>query len=239
MKAKIGSFLFRYRNVVGPFLFLIALFVGRPTYPFGRPDLDILFDVVGMTCALLGQTLRIVTIGYEYIERGGRNRQVFASKLVQGGVFGHCRNPLYVGNILIALGFALIVNSYLFYLIVIPFIIFSYSCIVAAEEAFLSHKFGAEYDQYCRRVNRWRPRLTGWKDSTEGMQFNWRRVLVKEYNTIFVMTVSLFALRLWCDYWIIGPDALPRMEYLMTGAVAWVVLYVIVRSLKKSGYVKA
>jgi protein-S-isoprenylcysteine O-methyltransferase Ste14 len=218
---------------------MLALFIERPTYPLGRSDMDILFDIVGIICALLGQTLRIVTVGYEYIERGGRNRQVYASKLVQGGVFGHCRNPLYVGNILIALGFALIVNSYLFYLIVVPFIVFSYSCIVTTEEAFLSHKFGAEYDQYCRRVNRWWPRLNGWKHSTEGMKFNWRRVLVKEYNTIFIMTVSLIALRLWCDYWISGPGALPRTEYLMIGAAAWLVLYVIVRSLKKSGYVKA
>jgi protein-S-isoprenylcysteine O-methyltransferase Ste14 len=239
VKIKIGKFLFRYRNAIGPILFLLILFVVRPEYPMGRRDLDKLLDGIGVACALLGQALRIVTIGYEYIERGGRDRQVYASKLVQGGVFGQCRNPLYVGNILLAVGFALIVHSYAFYLVVIPLILFSYSCIVAAEEAFLKDKFGNEYEQYCRRVNRWWPRLKGWKQSINGMRFNWSRVLVKEYNTIFIVIISLIGVKLWSDYWIIGPDALPPTEYLTAGLVAWLVLYIIVRSLKKSGYVKA
>ncbi|MDB5841584.1 MAG: hypothetical protein JWQ23_3536, partial [Herminiimonas sp.] len=72
MNEKIGGFFFRYRNAIGPLLFLLALFIGNPAYPLGQPDLDILFDVLGVTCALLGQALRILTIGYEYIERGGK-----------------------------------------------------------------------------------------------------------------------------------------------------------------------
>jgi protein-S-isoprenylcysteine O-methyltransferase Ste14 len=239
MKIKIGAFLFRYRNAIGPILFLLVLFIGQPGYPFSRADLDILLDGFGVACALLGQALRIVTIGYEYIERGGRDRQVYASKLVQGGVFAQSRNPLYVGNILLAVGFALIVNSYAFYLVAIPSILFAYSCIVAAEEAFLKDRFGDGYERYCRRVNRWWPRLKGWKQSTDGMRFNWRRVLVKEYNTIFVVIIALIGLKLWCDYWIVGPHALPPTKYLTAGLGAWLVLYILVRSLKKSGYVKA
>jgi protein-S-isoprenylcysteine O-methyltransferase Ste14 len=238
VKIRIGAFLFRYRNALGPILLLLVLFIGRPGSPFGRPELDLLSDVVGVACGLLGQALRIITIGYEYIERGGRDRQVYASRLVQGGVFGQCRNPLYLGNILLALGFALIMHSYVFYLVLIPFILFSYSCIVAAEEDFLKDKFGAEYEQYCRRVNRWWPRLKGWKQSTDGMHFNWRRVLVKEYNTMFVVILSLIGVKLWCDYWIVGPGALPPTEYLAAGLGAWLVLYIIVRSFKKSGYMK-
>jgi protein-S-isoprenylcysteine O-methyltransferase Ste14 len=239
VKIRIGAFLFRYRNALGPILVILFLLIGRPAHPFGRPELDLLCDGIGMACGLLGQALRIVTIGYEYIERGGRDRQVYASKLVQGGVFGQCRNPLYVGNILLAVGFALIMDSYAFYLILIPFILFSYSCIVAAEEAFLRNKFGIEYEQYCRRVNRWWPRLRGWKQSIDGMRFNWRRVLLKEYNTMFVVIISLIGVKLWCDYLIAGPGALPPTEYLATGLGAWLALYIIVRSLKKTGYMKS
>jgi protein-S-isoprenylcysteine O-methyltransferase Ste14 len=238
MNARIGNFLFRYRNMLGPALFLIALFVGQPRHPFGNATANLFLDACGVIVALLGQALRIVTIGYEYIERGGKNRQVYASKLVQGGAFGHCRNPLYVGNILMACGFALIVHSYVFYLVVIPFIIFTYMAIVAAEEEFLKNKFGEEYKAYCKRVNRWLPRWKDWHKSVEDMHFNWRRVVIKEYNTTFLLFASLIALKLWSEYRIAGPDALPSASQLSVGALIWGLLYVSIRSLKKTGYVK-
>jgi protein-S-isoprenylcysteine O-methyltransferase Ste14 len=239
MNQEIGNFLFRYRNALGPLLFLSALVMGQPSYPFGRSDWNGIFDLAGVLCALLGQALRIITIGYEYIERGGKNRQVYASRLVQGGVFGHCRNPLYVGNILMAFGFSLIVHSYAFYIVVVPMILFTYSCIVTAEESFLRTKFGNEYDCYCQRVNRWWLSWKGWRSSIEDMQFNWRRVLVKEYNTLFILIFSLVAVKLWSEYRIVGKDALPPMEVLMEGLLAWLVLYILVRSLKKGGFVRA
>ena len=86
--ARIGSFFFRYRNVLGPALFVLALIVGTPSFPFGSSGWNTAFDIAGIAVALLGQALRIVTIGYEYIERGGRNRHHavrFAPSYRQGG----------------------------------------------------------------------------------------------------------------------------------------------------------
>jgi protein-S-isoprenylcysteine O-methyltransferase Ste14 len=238
LPVKTGNFLFRYRNGIGPVALVLALLVGQPSYPFGRADLDLAFDVAGALVALAGQALRILTIGFEYIERGGRNRQVYASSLVQGGVFGQSRNPLYVGNILICAGLALVVNSWAFYLLMIPFVLLTYFCIVAAEEAFLRDKFGQEYEAYCRRVPRWLPRWSGWQRSTEGMRFNWRRVLVKEYNTVLLLLLSLVALRLWSEYRVIGPGAAPPAVWLLAGLALWMAIYVAVRMLKKSGFVQ-
>ena len=238
MHARIGAFLFRYRNALGPVLCLLALFVTHPSYPLGRGSLNLLLDLAGIFVALLGEALRIVTIGYEYIERGGRNRQVYASRLVQGGVFAQCRNPLYVGNILLTLGLALIVNAMVFYLVVLPLVIYAYTAIVAAEEQFLRNTFGAEFDQYCRRVNRWIPSLRGWRASIAGMRFNWRRVLVKEYNTIFVVLLALVAVKLWSDYEVRGEGVLPSTLSLVVGLCVWFAAYVLVRAMKKSGYVK-
>jgi protein-S-isoprenylcysteine O-methyltransferase Ste14 len=238
MHARIGAFLFRYRNALGPVLCLLALFVTHPSYPLGRGSLNLLLDLAGILVALLGEALRIVTIGYEYIERGGRNRQVYASRLVQGGVFAQCRNPLYLGNILLTLGLALIVNAMVFYLVVLPLVIYAYTAIVAAEEQFLRNTFGAEFDQYCRRVNRWIPSLRGWRASIAGMRFNWRRVLVKEYNTIFVVLLALVAVKLWSDYEVRGEGVLPSTLSLGLGLGVWFIAYVLVRAMKKSGYVK-
>ena len=235
-KVSVGNFLFHYRNGIGPVVYLVALIFGTPLYPWGRADLNVLLDVAGILVAGAGQLLRVVTIGYDYIERGGKNRRVYASKLVRGGMFNHCRNPLYVGNILISAGLALIVNSYAFYLVLLA-VIAAYVCIVAAEEDFLQRRFGDEYVDYRRQVNRWWPRLAGWNASIEDMQFSWGRVLVKEYNTFFLVGLVIVAFKLWADYSVVGGEALPPSSALSTAFVAWLLLYVLVRTLKKRGHV--
>ena len=37
--------------------------------------------------------------------------------------------------------------------------------VVFYEEPTLRGKFGADYEQYCRNVNRWWPRLRGWNQA--------------------------------------------------------------------------
>jgi len=235
---ELGNFFFRYRNVLFPLAFVVAILAGRPEYPFGRPDMDAAFALAGVVVALLGETLRVLTIGYEYIIRGGMKRKVYAETLVQGGVFAHCRNPLYLGNLLIVLGLALVSDSDAFYLIFIPFALLAYTSIVAAEEAYLRGKFGAEYDDYCRRVNRWWPRWAGFSRSVEGMRFNWKRVLVKEFNTIFIVVVALACLEVLSEFSVNGTSGLPPTQYLIAGAFVWLSLYLLVRTLKKTGRLK-
>jgi len=235
---RLGNFFFRYRNVLFPLAFAVAILAGRPEYPFGRPDMDAAFALAGVVAVLLGETLRVLTIGYEYIIRGGRESKVYAETLVQGGVFSHCRNPMYVGNLLIVLGLTLVSDSESFYLIFIPFAVLAYTSIVAAEEAYLRSKFGAEYDDYCRRVNRWWPRWAGFSRSVEGMRFNWKRVLVKEFNTTFLLVVALVGLELLSEYSIHGTSGLPPTSYLIAGAFVWLSLYLLVRTLKKTGRVR-
>jgi protein-S-isoprenylcysteine O-methyltransferase Ste14 len=236
LPVRIGNFLFRYRNAIGPAVFVLALVTANPSDPIGRVDLGQLLAAAGSFIALAGGALRVFTIGLDYIERGGRNRQVYASKLVQGGVFDHCRNPLYLGNILICIGLALVAHSWTFYLVV-PFVLLAYSCIVVAEEAFLRDKFGAEYGAYCARVGRWWPRWSGWAQSLEGMQFNWGRVLVKEYNTALLLVLSLAVLLLWRQYRLGGAEALPSPPALAASLAAWAAVYLLARWLKKSGSV--
>jgi protein-S-isoprenylcysteine O-methyltransferase Ste14 len=189
----IGQFFFRFRNAIFPFVILGALLLGRPHYSFGSLASDWLVDLLGMALILMGQTLRVVTIGYDYIRRGGRDGQVYAEGLVQGGVFAHCRNPLYLGNILLASGFLVILGHGGLLAIGIPLVLLIYAAIVAAEEDYLASQFGDQYRDYQERVNRWLPRWTGFRASVGSMRFNWRRVLAKEYNTLFaVLGLILF-----------------------------------------------
>jgi len=231
---RLGRIVFRYRNSVAPVIFLAVLVVCTPRHFLGDAAADQWVDLAGALVVLLGLGVRAITIGYEYIVRGGRNRQVYADKLVQGGIYGLTRNPMYVGNGLIAIGCALIVNAWLFYLVALPLTFLLYASIIAAEENFLREKFGAEFDEYCARVNRILPRLTGFRRATEGMHFNWRRVLVKDYTTIFHSIAAVLVLSFWDDYRVMGDAGLPKLQTVLAFGIPWLLLYGLVWRLKKT-----
>jgi protein-S-isoprenylcysteine O-methyltransferase Ste14 len=234
-----GNFLFKYRDMVFPAVLLGILALSPPRWPLGDEGLDAWLDVLGILVALAGQVLRIATIGYAYIIRGGRDKKVYAEELVTRGLFEHCRNPLYVGNILILLGLLLVWNSVAGYVIGVPFFLLGYVAIVAAEEAFLRTKFGPQYDAYRARVPRWGIRLPRWgvrlrglRASMDGMTFNWARVILKEYGS--------------AAYWIAGVCVLmildsrpwsahPVAHVALVATIGLVVLlWAFVRWLKKS-----
>lgn len=230
-----GNFFFRCRNALFPVIGLTALLLGPPRFAFGDRTIDAYLDLLGASIAIAGQGLRAVTIGYEYIIRGGRQGKVHAERLVQGGVFAHCRNPLYLGNLLIVVGIAVVANSALFYLIGIPFFVFAYAAIIAAEEDFLRAKFGAGYEDYCRRVNRIWPDWRGFRASIAGMRFNWRRLVVKEYGTTFALALWIVGIRAYTLIENLGEAAWPEIRHLVWWLVPIVVAYVFVRFLKRSG----
>lgn len=178
-----GTFLFRTRDALFPAVILGLILITDPVFPFGSRQADLWMDLAGVLVALAGQLLRILVIGYRYIARGGKDRRVHAEDLVTGGIFALARNPLYVGNILVLFGLFIIWNAPLLYLVAVPFTLVGYRGIVAAEEAFLRGKFGADYDAYCRTTNRWIPDLTRLSKAVEGIPFNWTRVLLKEYGS--------------------------------------------------------
>jgi protein-S-isoprenylcysteine O-methyltransferase Ste14 len=197
-----GTFLFKYRDAVFPAVILTIIIVTRPRFPSGSRTADLWLNLLGILIAFSGQALRIAVIGYRYIVRGGKNRRVHAEDLVTDGIFALSRNPLYVGNILVLFGLFIIWNAPLLYLIGVPFVLSGYKGIVAAEEAFLREKFGADYDEYCRTTNRWIPDLRRARVALDGIPFNWRRVLLREYGSwtawigtagVLIIAESLFA----------------------------------------------
>src|SRR6185436_6813996 len=116
------------------------------------------------------------------------------TNLVQGGIFAHSRNPLYLGNALVFLGLLSILDSVPGFVIGVPFFVRAYWAIVQAEEDYLGRQFGLEYAEYCRRVNRFLPSLRGLGTTIRSMQFDWRRVIRKEYGSTFYWITCMFAL---------------------------------------------
>ncbi|MEO6455512.1 MAG: isoprenylcysteine carboxylmethyltransferase family protein, partial [Ginsengibacter sp.] len=184
----IGNFFFKYRNFLFIFLYLL-LFIPSPlifSKIFFHSTYWIWPVAIGLIVTFAGQIIRGLTIGLIYIIRGGKNRNIYAEDLVTQGIFSHCRNPLYLGNILMLLGVGILSDSAIYVFIVMPVFIFIYHAIVLAEENFLRKKFGDAFSKYCSLVNRWLPDLRGLIHTLRGFTFNWRRWLLKEYNTQFV-----------------------------------------------------
>ncbi|MBN8532322.1 MAG: DUF1295 domain-containing protein [Alphaproteobacteria bacterium] len=189
---RIGNFFFRYRNHAFP-LVVLALFVLAvpPHEIFHSETLEYAKDFLALLLAFSGLALRALVIGYAYIKRGGLKKKVYAENLVTEGIFRLSRNPLYLGNMLIYSGVFLMHGNPMVMLAGFTFYLFVYQCIILAEEEYLRGKFGDAYDAYCADTPRWWPNPSRFREATEGMRFNLKRVIVKDYSTIANTFVTL------------------------------------------------
>jgi protein-S-isoprenylcysteine O-methyltransferase Ste14 len=113
--------------------------------------------------------------------------------LTTGGPYAYTRNPLYLGSLILALGFALAARSWwivgglalIFFVVYLP--------VIRAEEAFLRHRFPG-FDEYARQVPCLIPRMS----ATGGHgAFSWDLYWKhREYNAAagsIAMTAALVA----------------------------------------------
>lgn len=233
----IGNFFFKYRNWLFILLYALLFLPSPPIFSESSLGKNYWYYPMygGLLITVLGQAIRGATIGLAYIVRGGKDKKVYAEDLVTTGIFAHCRNPLYVGNILMLLGVGILSNSAIYVFVVMPVFLFIYQAIVLAEENFLLSKFGKSFDAYCSTVNRWIPSLRGIGTTFSSMQFNWKRWILKEYNTQFVWLTGIALIMLFKYPVLTSGDVGQRNQLLILLLPFLAVGYVLVRYLKKSG----
>lgn len=78
-----------------------------------------------------------------------------ASSVVDSGVFGYTRNPMYLGLFLLLFGFAYWQQNLLSIAFSFSFILYMNRFQIVPEERALESLFGAEYLDYKQRVRRW------------------------------------------------------------------------------------
>jgi protein-S-isoprenylcysteine O-methyltransferase Ste14 len=79
--------------------------------------------------------------------------------LATSGPYAYTRNPLYLGSLLMGLGFAAAARSWWVGLILVVMFLAIYLPVIRDEEAFLQRTF-PEFAEYAQRVPRMLPRLT-------------------------------------------------------------------------------
>ncbi len=116
--------------------------------------------------------------------------------LATSGPYVYTRNPLYLGSLLMGLGFAVAARSWWVgaALIVMFFVI--YLPVIRDEEAFLRQKF-PEFDEYASRVPRMFPRLTphssGGDEASSGFSLD-LYLKHREYNALLGVLAMMVAL---------------------------------------------
>jgi protein-S-isoprenylcysteine O-methyltransferase Ste14 len=104
--------------------------------------------VLGSGIAVVGLIIRALASGHVR-----KNEE-----LTMTGPYAITRNPLYLGSLIIALGFALASRSWIIAAIAAAMLLLIYIPVIRSEEEFLRAHF-PEFDDYCRNVPRLFPRL--------------------------------------------------------------------------------
>ncbi|MBX7110169.1 MAG: isoprenylcysteine carboxylmethyltransferase family protein [Chitinophagales bacterium] len=228
---KFGNLIFHNRNFLFP-VFYVMLFIPSPPLFHNY----VTASITGLLIAMAGEGLRGLTIGLVYIIRAGRQRRIYAEGLFTSGLYAHCRNPLYIGNIMILLGLGVVANSLLFLLIFVPLFTFLYQSIVLAEEDFLMGKFGEAYTAYCKSANRWFPKMQGLLTTITEMDFKWKRVFIEEYNSTYIWLTGAVLLIMKNYFQQEGSDAFAgSLPYFIAVLLLLLLCYLLIRYLKKSG----
>lgn len=231
-----GNLVFQYRDYLAPVITVLMVILTRPHRGWGDAQGDVRLDLIGLAIAACGQALRVLVIGLAYIQRGGKNKRIAGDQLVTDGLFAHCRHPLYVGNFLLVTGLLIIWNSPWAYVIAGGSVALSLFSMAYAEETFLLGKFGPEYAAYCQRVNRFVPDLRGLRQTLARFDFDWKRVLRKDYGTALSWTTTALLLMVLEHVWWDG--AAGARAIAVPAGLAWlcvVAFWAVARWMKKSG----
>ena len=181
LAAQIGAVLFRHRGWL-PLLFIgIPLVMPGSTSPFRWQ--------IGLALIVIGEAIRLAGVAAAGTVTRRRSRNV--QRLVTYGIFAWVRNPLYVGNFLIWMGFVTISGVLWFLPAAILLFAVEYELIVRYEEGVLESTFGREYLDYKHDTPRWIPRPP--KTQTEVGEHYWGEAFKSEISTFLQYAVLLLA----------------------------------------------
>lgn len=151
-----------------------------------RPTLTSI--VMGGMIVIPGLLLRALASGHV-----AKNEQLTTS-----GPYACTRNPLYLGSLILAVGFAVAARNWWIGVVMLLIFVAIYMPVIRAEEEFLRERF-PEFAEYARKVPRLWPRLGSRADNRE--MFSWALYRKhREYNAMIgavAMIVGLAAKLIW------------------------------------------
>jgi protein-S-isoprenylcysteine O-methyltransferase Ste14 len=185
---RLGGRLFRQRTLLPlPIVLAVLLIPSSPS----SSSLWTGGVVVGV-----GELLRLWAV--RHIGVVSRTRSDRLGPLISTGPFGWVRNPLYIGNLALWVGFTL--SAGLVWLLppIVLLLAIEYHAIVRWEEGLLEMRLGETYRVYASRVPRWIPRRSGGTGSytsyVAGRTFSWAEALFSERGTLVAIAAGYLLL---------------------------------------------
>jgi protein-S-isoprenylcysteine O-methyltransferase Ste14 len=141
-----------------PLLFMTALAAGfalevvRPTtFPVHGPAR------FALGAALLAAGTWLTSTAIRQQRRAGTNIETNrpTETIVRDGLYRWSRNPIYIGLVLLYLGFAALGDSLWVLGLLAPLLVVMHFGVILREEAYLDRKFGDVYREYRAGVRRW------------------------------------------------------------------------------------
>jgi protein-S-isoprenylcysteine O-methyltransferase Ste14 len=188
-----GGWLFRHRTAIPLPIALALLLIPASAW---TPALSTSLFGLGVLIVALGEAVRLWAV--HHIGVISRTRSDRLGPLVDSGPFGRVRNPLYLGNTLLWLGFALSARLLWLAPVIVLLLAFEYHAIVRWEETLLTARIGESYRRYMERVPRWMPRLGAVPSRVDGdasaRVFSWGETFYSERGTLIAIFVGYLLL---------------------------------------------
>ena len=144
---------------------------------------------IGLVLIAIGELVRLAGVAAAGTVTRRRSRNV--QRLVTYGIFAWVRNPLYIGNFLVWMGFVTISGVLWFLPFAILLFALEYELIVRYEEGVLESIFGREYLDYKACTPRWIARPP--KGDLQHGEHHWLEALRSEISTFLQYAVLLLA----------------------------------------------
>jgi protein-S-isoprenylcysteine O-methyltransferase Ste14 len=115
---------------------------------------------LGIALLAAGGALALACIA-TFVARGEGTPAPFdpPRKFVAAGPYKFVRNPMYIAGYTALFGYGLFEHSLTIVLFTLPWLLLAHLFVMLYEEPHLRSTFGAPYEDYCRSVHRWLPRL--------------------------------------------------------------------------------
>jgi len=140
----------------------------------------------GFSLAVIGQAWRIYAAGVIY-----KNRQ-----LATTGAYSLIRHPLYLGNFLILVGFALAGGNWVVWITVVLFFLFYYPAAIRYEDHKLEGIFGEDWRSWSSDTPAMFPTRLKWRTNTEA-EWNLRQSLIRNGELVYTVYMAGCAVLLW------------------------------------------
>jgi hypothetical protein len=124
---------------------------------------------------------------------------VGAERLTTWGPYAFVRNPLYVGNGMIGLGWGVMAGPLSLLIVAVTFFLLYTVLIVPYEEEFLLGKFGEEYERYKRKTGAFFPARWPLRQEIAG-PFELRVLWVSERHSLLTTAVGSLLIAIKCFF---------------------------------------